>query len=63
MSDDLDRLLRWEESGALWQVLGPVGETVTVSLRTCDGGEEMDRLISSADDVLRLCRSRRRSAP
>ncbi|WP_313815452.1 hypothetical protein [Citricoccus sp.] len=48
---DLRRLRRWEESGGTWVVAGrratPSGESVTLSLMTCDGGEEMDAFSSS----------------
>lgn len=64
---DLDRLLRWEDSGGTWQVAarrktGPDGaqqvrEEVTLSLLTCDGGEEMDVLTSSEQGVLDHVRS------
>ncbi|MGA9746934.1 MAG: hypothetical protein WBQ50_05715 [Nocardioides sp.] len=50
-SEDLQALLRWERSGAVWRVLGRRADEVTVGLFTCDGGEEMDRL-SSSDPVL-----------
>ncbi|GAA1663627.1 hypothetical protein GCM10010977_02380 [Citricoccus zhacaiensis] len=52
---DLQRLRRWEDSGGTWVVAArramSSGETVTLSLMTCDGGEEMD-VFSSADPVL-----------
>ncbi|MGW9549791.1 hypothetical protein ACWG8W_01905 [Citricoccus zhacaiensis] len=52
---DLQRLRRWEDSGGTWVVADrratSSGETVTLSLMTCDGGEEMD-VFSSADPVL-----------
>lgn len=58
---DLQRLLRWVESGGTWQVAarravhasgdGEAGEELTLSLLTCDGGEEMD-VFSSADPAL-----------
>ncbi|MGM7670138.1 hypothetical protein [Microbacterium sp. A93] len=63
---DLQRLLRWEESGGTWRVAArrktrsggagnaggdTDGDEVTLSLLTCDGGEEMD-VFSSADPEL-----------
>ncbi|GAA1118005.1 hypothetical protein [Citricoccus alkalitolerans] len=52
---DLRRLRRWEESGGTWVVVGRratrSGESVTLSLMTCDGGEEMD-VFSSSDPGL-----------
>lgn len=44
-------LLRWEEHGALWRVVARTGATVTVSMLTCDGGTEVDR-ITSGDPAL-----------
>lgn len=72
---DLDRLLRWEDSGGTWRVAARRtvaraqpsgdeqsgdqrdGEEVTLSLMTCDGGEEMDVLTSSEPAVLEHVRS------
>lgn len=61
---DLDRLLRWEDSGGTWRVaarrrVGPDGggDEVTLSLLTCDGGEEMDALTSSDPELLAYVRS------
>ena len=51
---DVDRvaeLRRWEDSGAVWQVISRRGGTVTVALLRCDGGEEVDRF-TSADPLL-----------
>ncbi|GAA4769859.1 hypothetical protein [Citricoccus nitrophenolicus] len=56
---DLDRLLRWQESGGTWRVAArrrlttqePAGEEVVLSLLTCDGGEEMD-VFRSSDPAL-----------
>lgn len=50
--DPVDALRRWEDSGAHWSVLFRRGESVTVGLYRCDGGEEVDR-ITSADPQLR----------
>lgn len=49
--DALEVLRRWEESGGTWRVLARRGEELTISLRTCTGGEEADRL-TSADPAL-----------
>lgn len=43
-ADLLERLRRWEESGATWHVLTRSGRGVTVSLCRCDDGEEVERL-------------------
>lgn len=47
----LDQLRRWEDFGATWELLGADGAGVTVSLRRCDGGEEVGRIVS-ADPAL-----------
>ncbi len=44
-------LRRWEQRGAGWQVVGRGSEGLAVALLTCDGGEEVDRLVS-ADPAL-----------
>jgi hypothetical protein len=45
-------LLRWEEHGALWRVVARTGGTVTVSMLTCDGGTEVDRVTSDDPELL-----------
>lgn len=59
---DLQRLLRWEDSGGTWRVAarrkrdagvpGRPAQEVTLSLLTCDGGEEMEVFSSSDPDLL-----------
>ncbi len=49
--DDLAALRRWEGSGAVWRVLARGSDQVTVGLFSCDGGEEMGRIVS-ADPAL-----------
>lgn len=49
---DLSRLLRWEETGGGWRVAGVGAGSVTLSLVTCDGGEEMEVLTSTDPAVL-----------
>lgn len=44
-------LARWIASGGHWAVLAERGDTVTVALLTCDGGEEMDRVILQRADL------------
>ena len=56
-SDDLASLLRWTASGGEIEVLS-WGPPVVVSLCTCDGGQQMQRLTSDADDLLAHLRSR-----
>jgi hypothetical protein len=38
---------RWQQSGAVWRVVGRGGSHVTVALLRCDGGEEVERLMSA----------------
>jgi hypothetical protein len=58
MSEDLDRLRRWEDSGAAWRIVVATGDAVEISLLTCDAGEEMDRIRSSEPDLLDHVRTR-----
>jgi hypothetical protein len=52
--DPAAALQRWQQLGGVWQVVsrGPAG--VTVSLRRCDGGEEMERITSDDPALLTL---------
>jgi hypothetical protein len=46
---DVDRiaeLQRWQDAGAVWEVISRRGSSVTVALLRCDGGEEVDRFTS-----------------
>ncbi|MCC2316274.1 hypothetical protein [Cellulomonas xiejunii] len=43
-ADAADALRRWEDSGAVWRVLGRDGTRVTVGLWTCTGDEVVDRV-------------------
>jgi hypothetical protein len=40
-------LVRWEDAGATWAVVGSSAAGVTVALLRCDGGEEVDRFTSA----------------
>jgi hypothetical protein len=51
MTDDLERLRRWEGSGAIWRVLMRTTTEVEIAFLTCDAGEQVDRL-RSADPAL-----------
>lgn len=51
-------LRRWEQSGAVWRVVGRSPSSVTVALLRCDGGEELDRLSSGAPEWLDFLRGR-----
>jgi hypothetical protein len=50
--DPVDVLRRWEAFGAVWEVVARTPEQLTVSLRRCDAGEEVSRLVSG-DPALR----------
>jgi len=50
-SEDLERVMRWESAGGLWEVVTRGRHGVTISLCRCDGGEEVDRF-TSADELL-----------
>ncbi|MCA2214367.1 hypothetical protein [Jidongwangia harbinensis] len=52
MSDDLDRLRRWEDAGGTFKVLGRTPTEVVVALLTCDAGEEIDRFRSGQAALL-----------
>ncbi|MGH1562394.1 hypothetical protein [Mumia sp. DW29H23] len=52
MADDLETLVRWEDAGGTWRVVGRGPSSATVSLCRCDGGEQVDRLASSDDRLL-----------
>ncbi|AEV76617.1 hypothetical protein MycrhN_6157 [Mycolicibacterium rhodesiae NBB3] len=55
-------LQRWQDSGAMWEVISRRGDTVTVALLRCDGGEEMDRFTSDDSRLLAFIGDRRSSA-
>ncbi|MEE2046581.1 MULTISPECIES: hypothetical protein [Nocardiopsidaceae] len=55
MSDErnpVEVLTRWEDHGAVWRVVDRSASRVTVALCRCDGGEEVDRLVSDDPDLL-----------
>ena len=45
-------LRRWQESGAIWNVVARTASWLEISLITCDGGEEMERLRSADPDLM-----------
>ena len=52
---DIDRvaeLQRWQDSGAVWEVISRKSGRVTVALLRCDGGEEVDRFTSDDPRLL-----------
>jgi len=44
--DFVAELRRWEDAGAVWEVVADTPGGVTVALLRCDGGEEVDRFTS-----------------
>jgi hypothetical protein len=52
MSEALDRLRRWEESGATWRVVVRRPDDVEIALLTCDAGEQVDRVAATDRDLL-----------
>ena len=46
-----EALDRWIHSGGHWSVVAEHGDRVTVGLFTCDGGEEMDRVVLHPSDL------------
>lgn len=52
-------LVRWEEAGADWQVVGQTSAGVTIALMRCDGGEEVDRFTSDDPGLLAFVAQRR----
>ena len=55
-------LRRWEDAGGLWRVLArDESGTVTVGLYRCDGGEEVDRVVSPELPLARFLNGRNSS--
>lgn len=50
--DPVEVLRRWEDFGAVWEVVHRTGDQITVSLCRCDGGEEMSRIVSGDPRLL-----------
>lgn len=50
--DRVADLERWEDSGAHWQVLHRVPDSITIALLRCDGGEEVERFTSTDPRLL-----------
>jgi hypothetical protein len=58
----VELLRRWSAFGATWQVVARTRSSVTVSLRRCDGGEEVQRLTSSDPQLMTFLAGRLSSA-
>ena len=61
-SDRTAELQRWEDAGAVWEVIARTGDSVTIGLLRCDGGEEVDRFTSDDPRLLDFIGDRRSSA-
>ena len=57
--DRVAELQRWQDSGAVWEVLARAGSSVTIGLLRCDGGEEVDRFTSDDPRLLAFIGDRR----
>ncbi|MFC3241134.1 hypothetical protein ACFOJ6_00675 [Gordonia humi] len=57
-TDDLERITRWEDAGAVWEAAALRPESATISLMRCDAGEEVERFVTTDPRVLALCRER-----
>lgn len=51
MSTARAALDRWIASGGHWDVVAESADRVTVALCTCDGGQEMDRVVLRRDEL------------
>jgi hypothetical protein len=60
--DRVAELQRWQDSGAVWEVISRKSGAVTVGLLRCDGGEEVDRFTSDDPRLLAFIGDRRSSA-
>lgn len=56
------RLRRWEEAGGVWRVGVHGGDGLTIGLYRCDGGEEVDRIVSADPGLARFLAGRTSSA-
>ncbi|WP_446224713.1 hypothetical protein ACTWPB_06095 [Nocardia sp. IBHARD005] len=52
--DPVEVLLRWQDSGAIWRVVGRRPDSVTIALYECTGGQEVDRFTSTDPALLRF---------
>ena len=58
VADDLETLRRWESAGGSWYVARSTEDLVAVSLCRCDGGEEVERLVSRDPALVRYVSAR-----
>ena len=57
--DRVAELQRWQDAGAVWEVIARGGSSVTIGLLRCDGGEEVDRFTSDDPRLLAFIGDRR----
>jgi hypothetical protein len=57
----VEELQRWEDAGAVWEVVSRTDTSVTIGLLRCDGGEEVDRFTSNDRRLLVFIGDRTRS--
>ncbi|WP_185934626.1 hypothetical protein [Mycolicibacterium hodleri] len=57
--DYVAELVRWQDAGAIWDVVAQTSQGVTIALLRCDGGEEVDRFTSDDQRLLEFVRDRR----
>ena len=57
--DYVAELVRWQEAGAIWELVARTAQGVTIALLRCDGGEEVDRFTSNDERLLEFVRDRR----
>jgi hypothetical protein len=60
-ADAVATLRRWEDAGGLWRVLTQDARMITVGLFRCDGGEEVDRIVTEAAPLNAFLGGRSRS--
>ncbi len=59
--DPVPVLRRWQDSGALWQVVLADSASSVLALMTCDGGEEVGRFRCATSAVTGFLAGRTRS--
>ena len=52
LTSTVDDLRRWTDAGALWRVVRRSADELEISMCTCTGGEEVDRIVSRDAAVL-----------
>ena len=57
--DYVAELVRWQDAGAIWDVLAHTPNGVTIALMRCDGGEEVDRFTSDDPRLLEFVQRNR----